>query len=228
MPTACLDRTNTSVWPALTNRFDSGRSGPYSGGPCHAQREGSGSRTLADTKAIARAQRDSSSDSNGVTSAAVHRALFAPSQANECPLRRVRPLLLISGLGVRFPRDAPSQRQFHPSTVAIERGLTATGGPSDCQSSTVRPGPFIASAASRKGLGITRAWAQHERRAPSRFRAGHSFLLSKVSSEGRGVGSLRRPSGGGVRSRPSVSGSWSYANVGEASLPPLVRSAFPV
>jgi hypothetical protein len=98
--------------PSLTNRFDSGRSGPYSGGPCHAQREGSGSRTLADTKAVARAQRDSSGDSNAVTSAAVHRALFAPSQANECPLRRLRSLLLISGLGVRFPRGVTSRRHL--------------------------------------------------------------------------------------------------------------------
>jgi len=31
-----------------------------------------------------------------------------------------------------------------------------------------------------------------------------------------------------VRSRPNVSGSWSYANEGGASSPPLVRSVFPV
>lgn len=52
------------------------------------------------TGAVARApQRDSSSDSNAVTSAVIHRAPFAPSRAYERPLRRLRWLLLISGLG---------------------------------------------------------------------------------------------------------------------------------
>src|SRR4029434_7960743 len=42
-------------------------------------------------------KRDSSSDSNAVTSAAVHRAPFTPPQAHGRPLRRPRWLLLITG-----------------------------------------------------------------------------------------------------------------------------------
>src|SRR5512132_2900528 len=42
-------------------------------------------------------QRDSSSDSNAVISAGIHRAPFVPSRAYERPLRRLRWLLLISG-----------------------------------------------------------------------------------------------------------------------------------
>ena len=68
---------------------------------------------ITDTEAVARAQRDSSSDGNAVTSAAVHRARFAPSQAHERPLRRLRWLLLICGLGVRFPRGALSPSVEH-------------------------------------------------------------------------------------------------------------------
>ena len=53
-------------------------------------------------------QRDSSSDSNAVISAGIHRAPFAPSRAYERPLRRLRWLLLISGLG----GSIPSRRTF--------------------------------------------------------------------------------------------------------------------
>src|SRR5829696_7013847 len=85
------------------------------------------------TGAVARApQRDSSSDSNAVTSAVIHRAPFAPSRAYERPLRRLRWLLLISGLGVRFPRGAPNvlarcKMTDHPGSSSMLCGPVRCG-----------------------------------------------------------------------------------------------------
>ena len=69
--------------------------------------------------------RDSNADSNALSATVVRlqlpaRKLVWNRGTYACWL------LLISGLGVRFPRDAPSERQFHPSTVAIKPALTAT------------------------------------------------------------------------------------------------------
>ena len=74
---------------------------------------------ITDTEAVARAQRDSSSDGNAVTSAAVHRARFAPSQAHERPLRRLRWLLLISGLVFDSLAAHPSRSQMITTWVSL-------------------------------------------------------------------------------------------------------------
>jgi hypothetical protein len=73
-------------------------------------------RFCSDMEESPEPKRDSSGDSNAGTSVGVHRASFAPWQAQERPLRVLRWLLLISGLGVQFPRGAPSESNIGVSS----------------------------------------------------------------------------------------------------------------
>ena len=74
---------------------------------------------ITDTEAVARAQRDSSSDGNAVTSAAVHRARFAPFASPRTPATTASLASLNQRVGVRFPRGAPSRSQMITTWVSL-------------------------------------------------------------------------------------------------------------
>jgi hypothetical protein len=80
---------------------------------------GQPARTWQTSGKGAQPKRDSSGDSNAVTSVGVHESPCAPQHAQERPLRVLRWLLLISGLGVRFPRGAQMALARGNTTVRI-------------------------------------------------------------------------------------------------------------
>ena len=130
----------------LVNRSGAPRSSGYTHGShlrlpphCHARQ-----RSLTRTKSRS-ARSDSNGDSNAPSPKVVRQRPLTREHAQNRRCGHHCWLLLISGLGVRFPRGAPcvpSERQFHPSIVAINPALTATAHSHDCQSSTFAQRPI--------------------------------------------------------------------------------------